>query len=113
MIVEPRRDPLRDPVVARGQGLVRARCVGCHSAQAKGVSIYAHAPPFRWMQGLAPNVLQKVAAEIAAGDHAAMPSVVLTPEESEAISAFIRAYAGADAATQGRMSVSACVARSC
>jgi mono/diheme cytochrome c family protein len=113
LTVEPPRRPLSDPLVARGQALVRQRCAGCHSVMPTGVSLYAHAPPFRWMSELSPDALRKVAAEIAAGDHYAMPSVSLTTSESEAISAFIRAYAKADPATQKAMSVSPCRTRYC
>lgn len=110
--VAPRR-PLDDPLIARGQGLVRARCVGCHSAMPTGVSLYALAPPFRWMQSLSPDDLRRVAADIQAGNHGAMPSMILTTAEAEAISAFVRAYANADRKTQKEMSVLPCFVRTC
>ncbi len=111
--VEAPRRPLGDPLVARGQVLVRQRCAGCHSVGATGVSIYAHAPPFRWMNRLAPNALQRASAQVATGDHYAMPQVMLTTADAEAISAFVRAFANADAMTQKTMSLSPCVMRVC
>lgn len=65
------------------------------------------------MKTLRPDVLQLVAAQVGRGDHAGMPQIILTKSESEAISAYVRAYANADPATQKTMSVHACFARAC
>lgn len=105
--------PLSNPLVADGRALVEKHCVGCHSAEPAGYSIYSAAPPFRWMKTLRPDILQLVAADVRRGDHAGMPQIILTKSESEAISAYIRAYANADASTQKAMSVHACFARTC
>ena len=105
--------PLANPMVQEGRKLAQKNCVGCHSAEPEGISILPSAPPFRWMKTLRPDVLQFVAAEVGRGDHAGMPQIILTKPESEAISAYIRAYANASISTQRTMSVHACFARAC
>lgn len=80
--------------------------------QSKGISVYAAAPPFRWMKGVDGQVLQRVAFDIRQGDHFAMPRVILTRSESDDIAAFIRAFANADAKDQQKLSLPACVATS-
>lgn len=111
VIVRP-VDP-KDPAVERGRHLVARNCRGCHSVQSKGISIDAHAPPFRWMKEIDGKTLQRVAVDVAAGDHFAMPPVVLTRSESEDIAAFIRAFANAEGKTQRKLSLPSCFARQC
>src|SRR4051812_7863669 len=99
--------PLANPTVQEGRRLVERHCVGCHSAEPEGLSVLRSAPPFRWMKTLRPDILQLVAVQAGRGDHAGMPRIILTQPESEAISAYIRAYANADISTQRTMSIHA------
>lgn len=102
-----------DAQVADGRRLVAQRCAGCHSTDAGAASVYRAAPPLTALPaGYTPDRLQRAAADQAV--HAfAMPRVILTLPEAEAIVAYLRALEAAGPQERRRLRIPRCIGAAC
>lgn len=76
--------------IARGAAFATARCSGCHAVGATGESPMADAPLFREIDRRYP--VQQLAEAFAEGivtAHPAMPEFILTPEDNQALIAYL------------------------
>lgn len=76
----------------QGRAFVTARCSTCHAVERSGDSPVAEAPPFRTLSARYP--LENLAEGLAEGlyvGHPVMPEFELTPEEVDAVIAWIGA----------------------
>lgn len=80
-----------DPAaIARGAAFATARCSGCHAVGAAGDSPMANAPVFREIDQRYP--VQQLAEAFAEGivtAHPAMPEFILSPQENQALIAYL------------------------
>jgi mono/diheme cytochrome c family protein len=85
-----------DSLLSKGQGLAEANCAICHAIYATGNSPLVIAPTFR---DIAVNYdfadLEDAFNEGVATEHPAMPDWQMTPEQAEAIAAYIMSLAHA------------------
>lgn len=76
--------------IAYGKRLVEANCARCHAVGAAGASTHPDAPPFRSLHRRYPiEDLQEALAEGISTGHPDMPEFVATPDQIEAIIAYI------------------------
>jgi cytochrome c len=73
-----------------GRALVEQNCAGCHATGPAGTSPHPDAPPFRTLSQLYPlEQLEEALAEGIVTGHPDMPEFIATPEQIEAILAYI------------------------
>ncbi|MGE0828439.1 MAG: cytochrome c [Hyphomonadaceae bacterium] len=76
--------------IARGREIAELRCAGCHAIGADGQSRMAEAPPFRMLSQRYPvAALEEALAEGILVGHPAMPEFVLSPDDLEALTAYL------------------------
>jgi mono/diheme cytochrome c family protein len=81
-----------DPLIERGRALVEANCSACHATGAAGESPHREAPPFRTLWQRYPlDALEEAFAEGIYTGHPDMPHFIASPEQIEAIIAYISA----------------------
>jgi mono/diheme cytochrome c family protein len=79
-----------DADVARGKAMVEANCSRCHAVGATGESTHPDAPPFRTLSTRYPiDALEEAMAEGISTGHPDMPEFIATPDQIEAIIAYI------------------------
>lgn len=77
-------------LIAAGRALVETRCVGCHAVGVEGESRLAEAPPLRRLSESYPvTALEEAFAEGILVGHPAMPEFHFSPEEIDAIVAYL------------------------
>jgi cytochrome c len=80
-----------DSQIAYGKKLVEKNCARCHAVGPGGESAHPDAPPFRLLHLRYPiEDLQEALAEGISTGHPDMPEFVATPDQIEAIIAYIR-----------------------
>ncbi|CAN7334109.1 c-type cytochrome [Phenylobacterium sp. LjRoot219] len=78
----------------RGERFARRACAGCHAIGPTGASPYDPAPPFRTLAARLPGpALQARLSAIALRGHGQMPPIYMTPDEIDAVAAYVRAVA--------------------
>ena len=83
-----------DALVARGQVLVEANCARCHGITSSDKSKHPDAPTFRNLSKRYPlNALEEALAEGISTGHPDMPEFIATPEQIQAILAYIGSLA--------------------
>jgi mono/diheme cytochrome c family protein len=82
---------LADSDVARGEALVRTNCSPCHAVGASGTSPHPDAPAFRTLSERYPieDLAEALAEGISTG-HPDMPEFVASPDQIDAIIAYIK-----------------------
>lgn len=93
---------LATPAIAAEPALVEAgrhaldtRCSRCHAIGPEGQSPHAQAPAFRvLMKRYPPESLAEALAEGIVSGHPDMPEYVLSPEEIEAVMAYLHTLSG-------------------
>jgi mono/diheme cytochrome c family protein len=76
--------------VEAGRHALDTRCSRCHAIGPDGQSPHAQAPPFReLMKRYPPESLAEALAEGIVSGHPDMPEYVLSPEEIEAVMAYL------------------------
>ena len=79
------------PAQQRGKAYARAHCARCHSIDRTGQSTLKIAPPFRTLHLRYPvETLAEALAEGISTGHAAMPAVVLDPDQIHNLLAFLK-----------------------
>ncbi len=79
-----------DPLIEHGRALVEANCSACHATGPAGESPHADAPPFRTLSERYPlEDLEEAFAEGIYTGHPDMPQFVASPEQIDAILAYI------------------------
>jgi len=79
-----------DDDVSRGEALVRANCSTCHAIGLTGASPHPEAPPFRMLSRRYPiDSLAEALAEGISTGHPDMPEFVASPDQIDAIIAYI------------------------
>jgi mono/diheme cytochrome c family protein len=80
-----------DSVVARGRTLVEANCTRCHAVGLKDKSPHPDAPAFRTLSSRYPveDLAEALAEGISTG-HPDMPEFVASPDQIDAIIAYLR-----------------------
>jgi cytochrome c len=82
----PPPDPVKD-----GRRLVETHCAVCHAIGRRGASANSEAPPFRRLAARYPvEQLQEALVEGILVGHPAMPDFAFSPDEADAIIAYIR-----------------------
>jgi cytochrome c len=86
--------PAMDNDIVRGKAIVEANCSQCHAAGVTGKSSHPNAPEFRNLHQRYPiESLAEALAEGIATGHPDMPEFVATPEQIDAIIAYIGSLA--------------------
>jgi cytochrome c len=81
-----------EPLVEHGRALVEANCSACHATGPAGESPHRDAPPFRTLWQRYPlETLEEAFAEGIYTGHPDMPPFIASPEQIEAIIAYISA----------------------
>jgi cytochrome c len=76
--------------VETGQQLVETNCAACHAVGATGTSPHTSAPPFREVvTRYDPSALEEALAEGILVGHPDMPQFELTPEQVDAVIAYL------------------------
>ncbi|MDW6024789.1 cytochrome c [Mesorhizobium sp. BAC0120] len=80
-----------DSVVARGRTLVEANCARCHAVGSNDKSPHPDAPAFRTLSSRYPveDLAESLAEGISTG-HPDMPEFVASPDQIDAIIAYLR-----------------------
>ena len=80
-----------DSVVARGRTLVEANCARCHAVGSNDKSPHPDAPAFRTLSSRYPveDLAEALAEGISTG-HPDMPEFVASPDQIDAIIAYVR-----------------------
>jgi cytochrome c len=77
--------------IGRGQTIVEVYCARCHAIARSGDSPLPAAPPFRTLAGKYPiESLAEALTEGIVTGHSAMPEFVFTPQEVDAVLAFLK-----------------------
>lgn len=80
-----------NPEIGYGKKLVETNCARCHAVGATGESSHPDAPPFRSLHLRYPiEDLQEALAEGISTGHPDMPEFVASPEQVDAIIAYIK-----------------------
>ncbi len=82
-------------LVEAGRHALDSRCSRCHAIGPDGQSPHAQAPPFReLMKRYPPESLAEALAEGIVSGHPDMPEYILSPEEIEAVMAYMHTLYG-------------------
>ncbi|OCW59168.1 c-type cytochrome [Hoeflea olei] len=83
--------PREDPSIEQGRELVEINCGKCHAVEAADASPHEGAPPFRTLSERFPmDALEEAFADgHIYADHPDMPEFIATPEQVDAIIAYI------------------------
>lgn len=74
-----------------GHQIVTAFCAGCHAVEAQGASPFADAPPFRELhKRYDVEALSEALVEGIVTGHPDMPAFTFTPQEAQAIIAYLK-----------------------
>ncbi|MBI1187039.1 MAG: c-type cytochrome [Alphaproteobacteria bacterium] len=77
-------------LVAAGRAIAETRCIGCHAIGVSGESALPAAPPLRTLSERYPvSALEEAFAEGVLVGHPAMPEFRMTPDEIEALIAYL------------------------
>ena len=90
--------------IAEGKALVELNCARCHAVDRTSESSHSDAPPFRTLSQRYPiDALEEAFAEGISTGHPDMPEFVATPEQIQAILAYISSLGDRSSAAQASM----------
>lgn len=82
------------PLIEEGRYIVSSNCARCHAIEKSGASPFPDAPPFRTLSAKYPiEHLAEALAEGIMSGHPAMPEFIFSPNQIDAILAYLESLA--------------------